>query len=32
MVQGTALALGLFHVLLNLGIDLACRIIDPRAT
>jgi len=32
MVQGTALALGLIYVALNLGIDLACRIIDPRAT
>jgi len=32
MVQGTALALGLIYVLLNLGIDLACRVIDPRAT
>ena len=31
MVQGTALALGLIYVVLNLGIDLACRVIDPRA-
>ena len=31
MVQGTALALGLLYVALNLGIDLACRVIDPRA-
>jgi len=30
MVQGTALALGLLYVALNLGIDLICRIIDPR--
>jgi len=32
MVQGTALALGLIYVALNLCIDLACRIIDPRAS
>ena len=32
MVQGTALALGLIYVALNLAIDLACRVIDPRAT
>ncbi|MFK8084210.1 MAG: ABC transporter permease [Granulosicoccus sp.] len=32
MVQGTALALGLIYVALNLCIDLACRIIDPRST
>jgi len=31
MVQGTALALGLVYVTLNLIIDLACRAIDPRA-
>ena len=31
MVQGTALALGLIYVALNLVIDLACRVIDPRA-
>ena len=31
MVQGTALALGLIYVALNLCIDLACRIIDPRS-
>lgn len=31
MVQGTALALGLIYVALNLCIDLACRVIDPRA-
>lgn len=30
MVQGTALALGLIYVALNLLIDLACRSIDPR--
>lgn len=30
MVQGTALALGLMYVLLNLIIDLSCRGIDPR--
>lgn len=30
MVQGTALALGLTYVALNLIIDLACRGIDPR--
>lgn len=30
MVQGTALALGLIYVALNLVIDLACRGIDPR--
>jgi len=30
MVQGTALALGLLYVLLNLIIDLCCRGIDPR--
>ncbi len=30
MVQGTALALGLIYVALNLVIDLACRAIDPR--
>ncbi|MFK7858776.1 MAG: ABC transporter permease [Granulosicoccus sp.] len=32
MVQGTALALGLIYVALNLCIDLACRMIDPRST
>ncbi len=30
MVQGTALALGLLYVLLNLLIDLCCHGIDPR--
>lgn len=30
MVQGTALALGLLYVVLNLMIDLMCRGIDPR--
>lgn len=30
MVQGTALTLGLTYVALNLLIDLACRLIDPR--
>ncbi|MFK7854943.1 MAG: ABC transporter permease [Granulosicoccus sp.] len=30
MVQGTALALGLLYVLLNLLIDLSCHGIDPR--
>ena len=30
MVQGTALALGLIYVALNLIIDLTCRGIDPR--
>ena len=30
MVQGTALTLGLLYVILNLFIDLACRLIDPR--
>ncbi len=30
MVQGTALSLGLLYVILNLGIDLACRWLDPR--
>ncbi len=30
MVQGTALALGLLYVLLNLIIDLCCHGIDPR--
>jgi len=30
MVQGTALALGLIYVTLNLCIDLVCRAIDPR--
>lgn len=30
MVQGTALTLGLLYVALNLGVDLACRGIDPR--
>lgn len=30
MVQGTALALGLIYVALNLFIDLTCRVIDPR--
>jgi peptide/nickel transport system permease protein len=30
MVQGTALALGLLYVLLNLIIDLSCHWIDPR--
>jgi peptide/nickel transport system permease protein len=31
MVQGTALVLGLFYVLLNLIIDLSCYGIDPRS-
>ena len=31
MVQGTALALGLTYVALNLTIDLTCRCIDPRS-
>ncbi len=31
MVQGTALALGLLYVALNLIIDLTCRGIDPRS-
>ena len=31
MVQGTALTLGLMYVALNLIIDIACRLIDPRA-
>ncbi|MGQ7843787.1 ABC transporter permease [Granulosicoccus sp. 3-233] len=31
MVQGTALALGLIYVGLNLCIDLTCRLIDPRS-
>jgi peptide/nickel transport system permease protein len=30
MVQGTALALGLMFVVLNFGVDVYCRIIDPR--
>ena len=30
MVQGTALALGLLYVLLNLIVDLSCHGIDPR--
>ena len=30
MVQGTALTLGLIYVALNLLIDVACRLIDPR--
>lgn len=30
MVQGTALALGLLYVLLNLFVDLSCHGIDPR--
>ena len=30
MVQGTALTLGLFYVVLGLAVDLACRSIDPR--
>lgn len=30
MVQGTALTLGLIFVLLNLVVDLLCRIVDPR--
>jgi len=30
MVQGTALTLGLIYVALNLLIDIACRLIDPR--
>ena len=30
MVQGTALALGLLYVVLNLIIDILCRGIDPR--
>ncbi len=32
MVQGTALALGLIYVGLNLFIDLTCRLIDPRSS
>ena len=32
MVQGTALALGLIYVGLNLFIDLTCRMIDPRSS
>lgn len=32
MVQGTALALGLIYVALNLFIDLTCRMIDPRSS
>lgn len=32
MVQGTALTLGLIYVTLNLCIDLACQIIDPRTS
>ncbi len=32
MVQGTALTLGLLYVALNLTIDLACRLIDPRGS
>ena len=31
MVQGTALALGLIYVTLNLAVDLACRGVDPRS-
>lgn len=30
MVQGTALTLGILYVLLNLIIDLSCRVLDPR--
>ncbi|MFN7191885.1 MAG: ABC transporter permease subunit, partial [Rhodospirillales bacterium] len=30
MLQGTALAMGLLFVLLNAGVDFACRAIDPR--
>ncbi|KQS85604.1 ABC transporter permease [Methylobacterium sp. Leaf361] len=30
MVQGTALVMGLMFVLLNLGVDLLCRFLDPR--
>lgn len=30
MVQGTALPLGLLYVVLNLGVDLVCRGIDPK--
>lgn len=30
MVQGTALVLGLFFVLLNMAVDVACLAIDPR--
>lgn len=30
MIQGTALAMGLLFVALNLLVDLACRAIDPR--
>ena len=31
MLQGTALTLGLLYVVLNLGVDLLCRGVDPRA-
>lgn len=30
MIQGTALIMGLFFVILNAGIDLLCHTIDPR--
>ncbi|WP_298961859.1 ABC transporter permease [uncultured Methylobacterium sp.] len=30
MVQGAALVMGLMFVLLNLGVDLLCRLLDPR--
>jgi len=30
MVQGTALALGMLYVIMNLAIDLLCHVIDPR--
>ncbi len=30
MVQGAALVMGLLFVLLNLGVDLLCRLLDPR--
>jgi peptide/nickel transport system permease protein len=30
MIQGAAMALGLLFVALNLLIDLACHLIDPR--
>jgi peptide/nickel transport system permease protein len=30
MIQGAALAMGLLFLLLNLAIDLVCRVLDPR--
>ncbi|MGU3537594.1 ABC transporter permease [Methylobacterium sp. A54F] len=30
MVQGAALVMGLMFVVLNLGVDLLCRLLDPR--